>query len=297
MLQVFSSKVRPRAPVRNPTTQLVTKVKAGLVVRAVTRCGKTPLQNTAVASPPRRQLHLAVTSSGVGVGVGVGVSLAGTAAAAARSRRRYGSHRATARTTCRAVTPSSSGRDDESEDKTRKDEGALVAQSVGDDAQQQQKQRGGGGLGGAVAAAVVALGIGAATLATAGAASALEDPAMIEVVADADAFAAVAPSPAVYAAVAITAVAAVVGFVGALRFLPPLRGSGGSKGSKGSGVATARTRGTGASDDTKGRGYLIAPPPLFPLVPAFSRQTYRYEVAGPYTSCDYSYEALQTAAT
>ena len=37
-------------------------------------------------------------------------------------------------------------------------------------------------------------------------------------------------------------------------------------------------RGTGDSDDTKGRGYLIAPPPLFPLVPAFARQTYRYEI-------------------
>ncbi len=41
---------------------------------------------------------------------------------------------------------------------------------------------------------------------------------------------------------------------------------------------TAMTRGTGTSDDSKGRKYLIAPPPLFPLVPAFERQTYRYEV-------------------
>lgn len=41
---------------------------------------------------------------------------------------------------------------------------------------------------------------------------------------------------------------------------------------------TPMTRGTGVSDDSKGRGYLIAPPPLFPLVPAFARQTYRYEV-------------------
>lgn len=45
-----------------------------------------------------------------------------------------------------------------------------------------------------------------------------------------------------------------------------------------SGARTAMTRGTGESDDTKGRRYLIAPPPLFPLVPAFARQTYRYEV-------------------
>ena len=41
---------------------------------------------------------------------------------------------------------------------------------------------------------------------------------------------------------------------------------------------TAMTRGTGESDESKGRRYLIAPPPLFPLVPAFARQTYRYEV-------------------
>ena len=41
---------------------------------------------------------------------------------------------------------------------------------------------------------------------------------------------------------------------------------------------TEMRRGTGDSDDTKGRGYLIAPPPLFPLVPAFARQTYRYEI-------------------
>jgi len=44
------------------------------------------------------------------------------------------------------------------------------------------------------------------------------------------------------------------------------------------GARTAMTRGTGESNDTKGRRYLIAPPPLFPLVPAFARQTYRYEV-------------------
>ena len=42
--------------------------------------------------------------------------------------------------------------------------------------------------------------------------------------------------------------------------------------------ATPMTRGAGESDDSKRRGYLIAPPPLFPLVPAFARQTYRYEV-------------------
>ena len=42
--------------------------------------------------------------------------------------------------------------------------------------------------------------------------------------------------------------------------------------------ATPDTRGTGESDGSKGRRYLIAPPPLFPLVPAFARQTYRYEV-------------------
>lgn len=44
------------------------------------------------------------------------------------------------------------------------------------------------------------------------------------------------------------------------------------------GSRTALTRGTGESNDSKGRRYLIAPPPLFPLVPAFERQTYRYEV-------------------
>jgi hypothetical protein len=37
-------------------------------------------------------------------------------------------------------------------------------------------------------------------------------------------------------------------------------------------------RGTGAGDASKGRAYLIAPPPLFPLVPAFSRETFRYEI-------------------
>jgi len=42
--------------------------------------------------------------------------------------------------------------------------------------------------------------------------------------------------------------------------------------------ATPNLRGTGASASGRGRGYLIAPPPLFPLVPAFSRRTYRYEV-------------------
>ena len=42
--------------------------------------------------------------------------------------------------------------------------------------------------------------------------------------------------------------------------------------------ATPMTRGDGTSDDSKRRGYIIAPPPLFPLVPAFARQTYRYEV-------------------
>ena len=41
---------------------------------------------------------------------------------------------------------------------------------------------------------------------------------------------------------------------------------------------TEMRRGTSDSDDTKGRRYLIAPPPLFPLVPAFARQTYRYEI-------------------
>lgn len=41
---------------------------------------------------------------------------------------------------------------------------------------------------------------------------------------------------------------------------------------------TPMTRGTGRSNDSKGRAYLVAPPPLFPLVPAFARQTYRYEV-------------------
>jgi|TARA_B110000238_G_scaffold175076_1_gene195182 hypothetical protein len=42
--------------------------------------------------------------------------------------------------------------------------------------------------------------------------------------------------------------------------------------------ATPMSRGDGESDASKNRGYLIAPPPLFPLVPAFARQTYRYEV-------------------
>jgi hypothetical protein len=99
MLQLSSVTARPRAPVRYPATQLVTKVKAGLVVRAVTRrCAKTRVPTTG-ASAPRRQLQLAVTISGVDVGVGV--SLAGTVAAAVRFRRRYCSHRSTANTTCR----------------------------------------------------------------------------------------------------------------------------------------------------------------------------------------------------
>ena len=42
--------------------------------------------------------------------------------------------------------------------------------------------------------------------------------------------------------------------------------------------ATPNLRTTGAFDDTRGRNYLIAPPPLFPLVPAFARRTFRYEV-------------------
>ena len=39
--------------------------------------------------------------------------------------------------------------------------------------------------------------------------------------------------------------------------------------------ATPNLRTKGASDDSRRRNYLIAPPPLFPLVPAFARQTYR----------------------
>ena len=39
--------------------------------------------------------------------------------------------------------------------------------------------------------------------------------------------------------------------------------------------ATPNLRTTGAFDDTRGRNYLIAPPPLFPLVPAFARRTFR----------------------
>ena len=42
--------------------------------------------------------------------------------------------------------------------------------------------------------------------------------------------------------------------------------------------ATPNLRTTGAFDDTRGRNYLIAPPPLFPLVPAFARRTFRHEV-------------------
>ena len=41
--------------------------------------------------------------------------------------------------------------------------------------------------------------------------------------------------------------------------------------------ATPNLRTKGASDDSRRRNYLIAPPPLFPLVPAFARQTYRYD--------------------
>ena len=37
-------------------------------------------------------------------------------------------------------------------------------------------------------------------------------------------------------------------------------------------------RGTGVSDESRSRRYLVFPPPLFPLVPAFSRQTFRYEI-------------------
>ena len=33
-----------------------------------------------------------------------------------------------------------------------------------------------------------------------------------------------------------------------------------------------------AHNPPQGRGYLIAPPPLFPLVPALARTTFRYEV-------------------
>jgi hypothetical protein len=47
---------------------------------------------------------------------------------------------------------------------------------------------------------------------------------------------------------------------------------------KKNGSKTEMRRGTADSDDTKGRAYLVAPPPLFPLVPAFKRQTYRYEI-------------------
>ena len=43
--------------------------------------------------------------------------------------------------------------------------------------------------------------------------------------------------------------------------------------------ATPNLRTKGASDDSRRRNYLIAPPPLFPLVPAFARQTYRYDTA------------------
>ena len=39
--------------------------------------------------------------------------------------------------------------------------------------------------------------------------------------------------------------------------------------------ATPNLRTTGSFDDTRGRNYLIAPPPLFPLVPAFARRTFR----------------------
>ena len=62
------------------------------------------------------------------------------------------------------------------------------------------------------------------------------------------------------------------------------RAGGGGAGPRPAGTATTlpgatpMTRGAGESDDSKRRGYLIAPPPLFPLVPAFARQTYRYEV-------------------
>ena len=41
--------------------------------------------------------------------------------------------------------------------------------------------------------------------------------------------------------------------------------------------ATPNLRTKGASDDSRRRNYLIAPPPLFPLVPAFARQTYRHD--------------------
>jgi hypothetical protein len=120
-----------------------------------------------------------------------------------------------------------------------------------------------------------ALGLAAATLASAGpavagAAVAEDLTAVSDMVSDASA---VAPE----VAAAAVGVAAAVGAA--------LRAAMGGGGGDGSGnapspgsVATPRTRGTGASDGTKGRRYLIAPPPLFPLVPAFSRQTYRYEV-------------------
>ena len=54
-------------------------------------------------------------------------------------------------------------------------------------------------------------------------------------------------------------------------------GGGGEQGAGGSGgsAVTPNFRGKGDSDDSKGRRYLIAPPPLFPLVPAFARQTVR----------------------
>ena len=83
-----------------------------------------------------------------------------------------------------------------------------------------------------------------------------------------------------------TTAGAALGLAGAaLGATAALRGrlGGGARGGNSNAQAdrssrTAMTRGTGESDESKGRRYLIAPPPLFPLVPAFARQTYRYEV-------------------
>jgi len=77
------------------------------------------------------------------------------------------------------------------------------------------------------------------------------------------------------AAACASAAAALVALVAYARSGQPSTTNGRGKGTS---ARTAMTRGTGESDDSKGRRYLVAPPPLFPLVPAFARQTYRYEV-------------------
>jgi len=92
-----------------------------------------------------------------------------------------------------------------------------------------------------------------------------------------------APTAAAAGRAALGVVAVGVGaFLSARKLRDGRNGTGDDAGSAGwldgGNRRTAMTRGTGTSDDSKGRKYLIAPPPLFPLVPAFERQTYRYEV-------------------